>query len=124
MKEEAEEINKVPGNFPDKDAATEPPAEPKPIDINKQNEDEGKAKDKKVSEIINSGFNADEEEYTEAKSTVSQQPEPQGLSQDTLNALDKGQLEVLLQNYQAMLEKGEIDQADFDKLRKEVEGRI
>ena len=124
MKEEAEETKKPQDGFAEESTSPEPPAEPRPIDINTQNEAEGIAKDKKVSQIVNSGFNADEEEYTEAKSTVSQEPESQTLSKDTLNALDKGQLEVLLQNYEAMLEKGEIDQADFDKLRKDVESRI
>lgn len=124
MKEDVEDKNKLPGNFPDKSAPAELPADPKPLDVNKQNEEQGIAKDKKVGDIISHSFDADEEEYTEAKTTVSQQPDSQQLSPDTLNALNKDQLGVLLQNYEAMFEKGEISQDDFDKLRRDVEGRI
>lgn len=124
MKEETEETKKAAADAAHENNATnsEPPAESKPVDVNAESEDAGKGKN--VGEIVNSGLNAGPEEYVEARNTVSQQPEPQPLSSETLNALNKEQLAVLLQNYQAMLEKGEIEQDDFDQLRKDVESRI
>ncbi|MFP9099838.1 hypothetical protein ACLI09_12370 [Flavobacterium sp. RHBU_24] len=120
-----EEEKKLPGEFvEDAKHDAEPPAVPKPVDINNEDKAAAVVKDKKVSEIISGGFDADEEEYIEAKATVSQQPESKKLSPGTLDALNNEQLAVLLQNYQALLEKGEISQADFDQLRNDVASRI
>jgi len=120
-----EEEKKFPGEFvEDAKHDAEPPAEHKPVDINDEDKAAAAVKDKKVSEMISGGFDADEEEYVEAKATVSQQPESKKLSPGALDSLNKDQLAVLLQNYQALLEKGEIDQAYFDQLRKDVASRL
>ncbi len=98
----------------------EPPAEEKPVDINKemQNNEDGKH----VSEIMNSALNCGEEEYTEAKTTISQQSE--NMTRNGLEKLSKEALLAKLQSYQQMLENGTLEHTEFDRLRQEIMSRI
>lgn len=101
----------------------DPPAEEKPVDINKEMNEVGN-NHKDISVIINKGLNNEEvdEEYTEATSIVSQQSE--NMSRDRIAQLSREGLLAKLQSYQQMLEQGQIEQSEFDRLRTEIMSRI